>query len=249
MAKPIETIEEILLLKPGVSLVGLEAGPMNTLVREFQRMLGGGQLCEELRVFDFKRAEKWKNEFSLADALEHIDNRSGLRAEKVSSLWPVFSHGDGHTFYYYAAEKRFIAHYHDPDTLESIGTQFFEAINVALDANFHSIPEDFSPVYWKPTYEFRMSLDAVGRRISPQEFFAANEGGPQPSHVYCGSRRCDLIWERLYAHLHYTLTEGSEFGPMVGVRFSSFQASPEVNKIMENLKRSAGKLALEVYQR
>ncbi len=100
MAKPINSIEEILLLRPGASLEGLEAEPSDHLVREFQRILGGGELCDEVDVFDPAGAERWKQDLPISDALEFIDNRSGLNAKTASALWPVFSHGDGHTFYY-----------------------------------------------------------------------------------------------------------------------------------------------------
>src|SRR5436190_23756433 len=183
MAKPITTIEEIVLLRPGASLEGLEAGPTNNLVREFQRILGGGQLCEELNVFDLEGAERWKHDLPISDALEYIDNRSGLDAKTVSCLWPVFSHGDGHTFYYCPSEKRFVAHYHDPDILEDIGNSLFQAINAALDANFNFVPEDFSPAYWKPRSLYAMQFGGFGRSISPQQFLAMSKGVvAEPSH-------------------------------------------------------------------
>src|SRR5262245_17360254 len=233
MAKPISTIEEILLLRPGPSLAGLETGPTNHLVRQFQRILGGGQLCEELDVFDLEGAERWKEALPISEALEFIDNRSGLNAESVSSLWPVFSHGDGHTFYYCSAEDRFVAHYHDPDVLEDIGRSLFQATNAALDANFNFVPEDFSPVYWKPRSLYAMRLGGYGRRISPEQFVAASQEVAEPSHVYCGSRRGDLIWAKQYSHLHYVLVDEGELGPTVDARFYSLQPSPEVEHITE----------------
>src|SRR5262245_57917161 len=117
MAKPIDSIEEILLLRPGASLARLEAGPADNLIKEFQRILGAGTLCEELVVLDVKAAERCKNDVTvhLSNALETIDNRAGLDAEAISRLWPIFSHGDGHVFYYCSSRRRFTAHYHDPD--------------------------------------------------------------------------------------------------------------------------------------
>ena len=246
MAKPISTIEEILLLRPGASLEGLETGSTNDLVREFQRILGGGQLCEELDVYDFEGAERLKKELPISEALDSIDNRSGLNAEAVSCLWPVFGHGDGHTFYYCAAEERFLAHYHDPDILENIGNSLFQATNVALDANFNFIPEDFSPVYWKPRSLYNIWFGGCGHRISPEQFLAAIKEVAEPSHMYCGSGRGDIIWANQYSHLHYVMMDDVELGPTVDARFYSFQPSPEVDHIAENLRLLARKLELEI---
>ena len=248
MAKPINSIEEILLLRPGASLEKLEAGPDDNLVKEIQRILGAGQLCEELNVFDLKRAERWKKDVTLhlSSALAMIDNRAGLDAETVSRLWPVFSHGDGHTFYYCPSRKRFTAHYHDPDILEDIGSSLCQAINAALDANFHFVPEDFSPVYWKPSALFAMQFGGYDRRISPEQFLAASNGVPEPSHVYCGSRRADLIWAKEYSHLHYVMLEGGDVGPIADARFYSFQPSQKTQQIMESLRLWAENLQLDI---
>lgn len=247
MAKPIKSIEQILLLRPGASLKKLEAQPENKLVREFQRLLGGGQLCEELHVFDLKNAERWKNDVTvrISNALERMDNRAGLDAEAVSRLWPVFSHGDGHMFYYCPTRKRFTAHYHDPDILEDIGASLPQAINAALDANFHFVPEDFSPVYWKPSSSFVMRFGAR-RKITPRQFLAASTGVPEPSHVYCGRSRADIIWAKEYSHLHYKMLDGGDVGPIADARFYSFQTSQESQAIGESLGVLAETLTLRL---
>src|SRR6266481_7159698 len=163
MAKPINTVHEILLLEPSVGLEALGALPAETAVREFQRILGGGQLCEEVDVLEIKRAEEYKDMLSsVADALGNIDNLSGLDEKAVLSLWAVLSEGDGDVFYYHPSENRFIAHYHDPDVLVQIGNSLSQAVNAALDANPYFVPADFSPVYWKPRSLYAMRFGGSG---------------------------------------------------------------------------------------
>jgi len=248
MAKPINSIEEILLLRPGVSLEKLEAGPVDKLIKEFQRILGAGTLCEELDVLDLKGAERIKEGVTVhvSNALEMIDNRAGLDPETVSRFWPIFSHGDGHTFYYCPSRGRFTAHYHDPDILEDIGSSLSQAINAALDANFHFVPEDFSPVYWKPRSLFAMRFGAFGRRISPEQFLAATKGVPEADHVYCGTRRADLIWTQEYSHLHYVTVDGGDVGPIADARFFCFQPSQKTQDIMQSLRLLAKRLQLDI---
>ena len=250
MAKPINSIEEILLLRPGANLEKLEAGPVDKLIKEFQRILGAGTLCEELTVLDLKEAERIKEGVTVhvSNALEMIDNRAGLDAETISRLLPIFSHGDGHTFYYCPSRGRFIVHYHDPDILEDIGSSLSQAINVALDANFHFVPENFSPVYWKPHSLFAMQFSAFGRRISPDQFLAASDSVAKASHVYCGSRRADMIWAEEYSHLHYISAEGGDVGPVADARFYCFQHSQKTRDISQSLRSLAKSLRLEIYE-
>src|SRR5437763_1888414 len=129
MATPLNSIEDILLLRPGTGLAKLEELPTNSLVKEFQRMLGAGTLCEELDIFDLMGAERCKRELTvhLLDAPELIENRAEVDADSLAGLWPIFSHGDGHTFYYSPSRRRFLAHYHDPDILEDTGGSLAQA--------------------------------------------------------------------------------------------------------------------------
>ncbi len=139
-----------------------------------------------------------------------------------------------------------MAHYHDRDILENIGNSLFEATNAALDANFNFVPEDFSPVYWKPRSLHAMWFGGIGRRITPAQFLEASKAFAVPSHTYCGSRRADLIWAKQYSHLHYVLVDEAELGPTFDARFYSFQPSPDVENIMESLRSLARKLELDV---
>ena len=250
MAKPINSIEEVILLVPGMSLRGLEAGPTHDLIQEFQRIMGAGTLCEELDVLDVEAAERLKKEVTahVASALDLIDNRAELEAKDIFCLWPIFNHGDGHTFYYCASRRRFIAHYHDPDSLEDMGGSLWQAINVALDANYHFVPEDFSPVYWKPHCSFTIRFGASGRRITPEQFLAASHSVPKPSHVYCGTRRADLIWAEEYSHLHYESMDGGDVDPIADARFYCFQPSQNHPDIVGSLRLLARSLQLDLYE-
>jgi hypothetical protein len=248
MAKPINSVSEILLLRPGVSWEKLEAGPINILIREFQQMLGAGMFCEELDVLDLEAAERLKKDVTahVWNHLDLIDNRAALDYRTLSGLWPIFHHGDGHLFYYCPPRRRFIAHYHDPDILEEIGSSLSQAINVALDANFHFVPEDFSPVYWKPRSIFRMQFGTFGRTITPDQFLAASERVPNASHIYCGGSRADMFWDAEYSHLHFTFSEGGDLGPIADARFYCFQESQKNRDIAESLRSVAKGLRLDV---
>ena len=216
-------------------------------------MLGPGTLCEELDILDLKAAERCKRELTvhLLDAPELIENRAEVDADSLVGLWPIFSHGDGHTFYYWPSRRRFLAHYHDPDILEDTGGSLAQAINVALDANFHFVPEDFSPVYWKPPSEFRMQFGRCGRKLTPEQFLAASGSVPKASHVYSGGRRADMIWAEEYSHLHFTCNnnEGSDVGPTADARFYCFQESQKNRDLAESLRLMAQSLGLEIYER
>jgi hypothetical protein len=119
---------------------------------------------------------------------------------------------------------------------------------VALAANCHFVPEDFSPVYWKPCSVFEMQLSAFGRSTSPEQFLAATDSVPKASHVYCGSRRADMIRAEEYSHLHFISAAGGDIGPVADARFYCFQPSQKNRDIAQSLRCLAKSLRLEIYE-
>jgi hypothetical protein len=245
MAKPIKSLDEIILLEPGKQTEFRKINNTGDLVREFQRCLGGGDLCEEIGIYTLEDAENEKEKLHSIIFWDGLENQADIDPESVAKLWPLFHQGDGHYFFYDPVDKTFIALYHDPDILEVVGESLPEAINVALDTNFNFVPEDFSPVYWKPRYPFTMRFQGYGT-LTPAKLFESILANPAPSHRYAGATRGDLIWADQHSHLHYVLREGSDLPPSVDARFYSPRKTLETAKIEEALRLAANSNNLNI---
>lgn len=246
MARPLKNLSELVLLKRGVSLAGLPER-INSLadVQHFQNLLGGGAFCEELEVMTQASALDWLRDIHGFVDFRHVENFSPVRDETITRLWPLFQCGDGHNFYFFEPTRAFVAHYHDPDKLEVIGDDLVSALNCALDFNSYFIPEDFWPVFWKPSPSFCCNLFTYGRGAPTAGQFLATVSFPQkPRFSYECERWSDFIWTDFAAHLRISYCKDSEDVPSLHVVLYRDGESAETNAISDVLRKAGRQFGL-----